>query len=50
MTEPLKAENLQDAIDISQAYHGRIDLDYISHMLNIPTEEARERILQEDRL
>ena len=46
MTEPLKAENLQDAIDISQAYHGRIDLDYISHMLNIPTEEARERILQ----
>lgn len=47
MKEPETAENLQDAIEISQAYHGVIDLDYISRMLSESTEEVRERILQE---
>ena len=47
MIEPQKADNLQDAIDISQAYHGLLDVDYISRMLNISPEEAREDILRQ---
>lgn len=47
MMEPEKAENLQDAIDISQAYHGRMDVDYIARMLGKTTDETREQILQE---
>lgn len=47
MTEPTTAENLGDAIGISQAYRGRMDVGYIADMLGITTDEARERILAE---
>ena len=47
MTEPTTAENLGDAIGISQAYRGRMDVVYIADMLGITTDEARERILAE---
>ena len=47
MTEPTTAENLGDAIGISQAYRGRMDVGYIADMLGITTDDARERILAE---
>ena len=47
MTEPTTAENLGDAIGISQAYRGRMDVVYIADMLGISADEARERILAE---
>ena len=47
MTEPTTAENLGDAIGISQAYRGRMDVGYIADMLGISADEARERILAE---
>lgn len=47
LTEPDKAESLGDAIGISQAYRGRMDVDYIGNMLGISADEARERILNE---
>jgi len=47
MTEPTSAESLGDAIGISQAYRGRMDVDYIGQMLGIGADEARERILTE---
>lgn len=47
MTEPTSAESLGDAIGISQAYRGRMDVEYIGRMLGISTDEARERILTE---
>lgn len=47
LTEPDKAESLGDAIGISQAYRGRMDVDYIGNMLGISADDARERILNE---
>ena len=47
MTEPTTAESLGDAIGISQAYRGRMDVNYIAGMLGITADEARERILAE---
>lgn len=47
MKAPEKADNLQDAIDVSQSYYGRMDIDYISKLLSISPAEARERILSE---
>ena len=47
MMEPEKADNLQDAIGISQSYRGRMDMDYIARMTGMTADEARERILQE---
>lgn len=47
MKAPEKADNLQDAIDVSQSYYGRMDINYISKLLNITPAEARERILSE---
>lgn len=46
MTEPTTAETLSDAIGISQAYRGHMDVDYIANMLGIQPDEARERILE----
>ena len=45
MIEPDKAENISDAIGISMAYRGHIDVPYISRMLNISEEEARDKML-----
>ena len=47
MMEPERADNLQDAIGISQSYRGRMDVDYIARMTGMTADEARERILQE---
>ena len=47
MTEPTTAESLGDAIGISQAYRGRMDVKYIADMLGITPDEARERILED---
>lgn len=47
MKAPEKADNLQDAIDVSQSYYGRMDINYISKLLSISPAEARERILSE---
>ena len=44
---PEKAESLDDAFHISLAYKGRIDLPYISDLINISEDESRELILSE---
>lgn len=45
--EPEKAESLQDAINISQSYHGSMDVPYISRLLGISEEETANRLLEE---
>ena len=45
--EPEKAESLQDAINISQSYHGSMDVPYISRLLGISEEETTDRLLEE---
>lgn len=45
--EPEKAESLQDAINISQSYHGSMDVPYISRLLGISEEETTNRLLEE---
>ena len=45
MIEPGKAENISDAIGISMAYRGHIDVPYISRMLGISEEEAKDKML-----
>jgi N12 class adenine-specific DNA methylase len=46
LIEPTRAENLEDALDISIAYKGEIDEAYIEKLLNSPREVNREEILK----
>lgn len=46
-TEPTEASSLEDAIHISGAYRGRLDLDYVASLLGITEEAAKEKILNE---
>lgn len=47
VTEPTEASSLEDAIHISGAYRGHLDLDYVASLLGITEEAAKEKILNE---
>ncbi len=43
--EPTSADSLEDALEISLAYHGRLDLDYIAGLTDREKEDVRERLI-----
>lgn len=45
--EPKSASNLSDAINISIAYKGRLNLPYISELLNMSIDDVRDSILKD---
>ena len=45
--EPIKAGSLQDAMNISRSYHGRIDVPYIAKLRNMSEEEVVDEMLRE---
>ncbi|MDR0693972.1 MAG: N-6 DNA methylase, partial [Prevotellaceae bacterium] len=45
--EPQTAANIPDALNISMAYRGKLDLTYLSKLLRQPVETVREQLLQE---
>lgn len=45
--EPVSAENITDALNVSLSYRNNINLDYISELLNITTEEAKAELLKD---
>ena len=45
--EPAKAGSLQDAMNISRSYHGRIDVPYIAKLRNMSEEEVVDEMLRE---
>ena len=45
--EPAKAGSLQDAMNISRSYHGRIDVPYIANLRNMSEEEVVDEMLRE---
>ena len=45
MIEPSKAESIQDAIGISQAYHGFLDVKYIAKLTGKDVKSAAEEVL-----
>lgn len=47
VTEPTEASSLEDAIHISGAYRGRLDLGYVASLLGITEEAAKEKVLSE---
>lgn len=47
VSEPTTAASVDDALNISLAYRGHPDVEYISSLLNITEDEARERIFGE---
>ncbi|MFA6239972.1 MAG: DEAD/DEAH box helicase family protein, partial [Candidatus Hydrogenedentales bacterium] len=47
-TEPVRADNLRDAISISINYRGGINADYVGTLLGITAEEARQRAITEE--
>lgn len=46
-TEPTTADNVGDAMSISQSYRGFIDLSYISKLTGLSEDQAKETILSE---
>lgn len=46
-TEPTKAENIQDAINVSLNYHNGLDLNYIAQLTGQSIETAKNTLLSE---
>lgn len=45
-SEPTKADNLQDAFDISINYKGAVNLDYIAYLLGLDNQETQKQLTQ----
>jgi len=44
-SEPTKAQDIGDAMNISLSYRGKIDLSYIGKLINLSEADAREQLL-----